>query len=36
MRNGQEAPAPIQSLNSAQVLGLDMGLTHIAMDSNGT
>src|SRR5690554_4627002 len=33
--DGQEAPAPIQSLNAAQVLGLDMGLTHIAIDSNG-
>ena len=34
--DGQEAPAPIQSLNAVQVLGLDMGLTHIAIDSNGT
>ncbi|RUO21300.1 RNA-guided endonuclease InsQ/TnpB family protein, partial [Aliidiomarina haloalkalitolerans] len=34
--DGQEAPAPIQSLNAAQVLGLDMGLTHLAIDSNGT
>ncbi|RUO18025.1 RNA-guided endonuclease InsQ/TnpB family protein [Aliidiomarina maris] len=34
--DGQEAPAPIQSLNAAQVLGLDMGLTHLVIDSNGT
>src|SRR5690554_257149 len=34
--DAQEAPAPIQSLNAVQVLGLDMGLTHIAIDSNGT
>ena len=32
--DGQEAPAPIQSLNADQVLGLDMGLTHLAIDSN--
>lgn len=34
--DGQEGPAPIQSLNAVQVLGLDMGLTHLAIDSNGT
>src|SRR5690554_383794 len=34
--DGQEAPAPIQSLNAVQVLGLDMGLTHLAIGSNGT
>lgn len=34
--DGQGSPAPIQSLYAAQVLGLDMGLTHLAIDSNGT
>ena len=34
--DGQEAPVPIQSLNADQVLGLDMGLTHLAIDSSGT
>ncbi|MFK7159509.1 RNA-guided endonuclease TnpB family protein [Marinospirillum sp. MEB164] len=33
--DGQEAPAPIQSLNEDQVLGLDMGLTHLIIDSSG-
>ncbi|MCG5531787.1 transposase, partial [Halorhodospira halochloris] len=34
--DGQEAPTPIQSLNEDKVLGLDMGLTHLAIDSSGT
>lgn len=33
--DGQETPAPIHDLDASQVLGLDMGLTHLAIDSSG-
>ena len=33
--DGIAAPAPIQSLNESKVLALDMGLTHLAIDSRG-
>lgn len=33
--DGLEAPAPIQSLDEDQVQALDMGLTHLAIDSSG-
>lgn len=32
---GAEAPAPIQSLDESAVLALDMGLTHLVIDSGG-
>ncbi len=31
----QAAPAPMTDIDSAKVLGVDMGLTHLAIDSNG-
>lgn len=33
--DGAEAPAPIQSLDESAVLALDMGLTHLVIDSGG-
>ncbi|SFX09291.1 RNA-guided endonuclease InsQ/TnpB family protein [Marinospirillum alkaliphilum] len=33
--DGQEAPAPIHDLDASLVFGLDMGLTHLAIDSSG-
>jgi len=33
--DGQEAPSSIHDLDASQVLGLDMGLTHLAIDSSG-
>ena len=33
--DGAEAAAPMQSLDESKVLGLDMGLTHLAIDSGG-
>ncbi|GLR64031.1 RNA-guided endonuclease InsQ/TnpB family protein [Marinospirillum insulare] len=34
--DGAETATPMQSLDESKVLGLDMGLTHLAIDSNGT
>ena len=34
--DGQESPVPISDLDAGQVLALDMGLMHLAIDSNGT
>ncbi|GAA3904599.1 RNA-guided endonuclease TnpB family protein [Halomonas cibimaris] len=31
----QEAPAPLKAVDTAGVVGLDMGLSHLAIDSNG-
>ncbi|KFI23158.1 RNA-guided endonuclease TnpB family protein [Nitrosococcus oceani] len=32
---GQPAPAPLKDVDAASVVGLDMGLSHLAIDSNG-
>jgi hypothetical protein len=31
----QAAPAPLKDIDAAKVVGLDMGLSHLAIDSNG-